>query len=231
MIKVAIAEDDFRVAEIHEKFLHKVDGVKLVGKARSGKETLTLVQSKKIDLILLDIYMPDMLGTDLIEKIKKMDQSIGIIMISAANEKPMIEKAIQLGIFDYIIKPVKMERFIAAVERFKQAKNKLEATLEVEQSILDEYFGYQTVPQQTSSHKDTPKGIDPLTLEKVKKILTNYNTGMTAEEIGEKMGASRTTARRYVEYLISIGEGKAELEYGDVGRPERKYYLYEQKSF
>ena len=124
MIKVAIAEDDFRVAEIHEKFLHKVDGVKLVGKARSGKETLTLVQSKKIDLILLDIYMPDMLGTDLIEKIKKMDQSIGIIMISAANEKPMIEKAIQLGIFDYIIKPVKMERFIAAVERFKQAKNK-----------------------------------------------------------------------------------------------------------
>ncbi len=48
---------------------------------------------------------------------------------------------------------------------------------------------------------------------------------MTAEELGEKMGASRTTARRYAEFLVSREEALAELEYGIIGRPERKYYL------
>ncbi|MCI4139764.1 DNA-binding response regulator, partial [Bacillus vallismortis] len=49
--------------------------------------------------------------------------------------------------------------------------------------------------------------------------------GLTAEELGEKMGASRTTARRYAEYLVSTEEARAELEYGIIGMPERKYYV------
>jgi CitB family two-component system response regulator CitT len=43
--------------------------------------------------------------------------------------------------------------------------------------------------------------------------------------MGEKMGASRTTARRYLEYITSTGEVTAELEYGIVGRPERRYRI------
>ncbi|WP_019156379.1 response regulator [Robertmurraya massiliosenegalensis] len=225
MLRVAIAEDDFRVADIHEKFLQKISKVKLVGKVQNGRETIKLVKSRQIDLILLDIYMPDMMGTELIDKIKKYNPSVGIIMISAANEKPIIEATIQQGVFDYIIKPVKIERFIAAIERFKNAKSQLEESQVIEQTFLDQYFGYVDSKQKLGQ-KETPKGIDPLTLEKVKMIINKCNKGMTAEEIGERMGASRTTARRYLEYLISIEEGKAELEYGDVGRPERKYYLY-----
>lgn len=226
MLKVAIAEDDFRVAELHEKFLSKINGVELVGKAKSGRETLELVNRVSIDLLLLDIYMPDMLGIDLIEIIKKKNPKIGMIMITAANEKSMVETALQIGVFDYIIKPVKIERFIAAIERYKYAKYQLEDQQEIEQAVLDHYFGY--IHQQAAPSKSTPKGIDPLSLEKVKTIMSSYTLGMTAEEMGEKMGASRTTARRYLEYLISIGEGKAELEYGIVGRPERVYYLIHQ---
>jgi CitB family two-component system response regulator CitT len=55
--------------------------------------------------------------------------------------------------------------------------------------------------------------------------MESLNNGINAEDLSEHLGASRTTARRYLEYLISTGKAKAELEYGIVGRPERKYYL------
>jgi two-component system, CitB family, response regulator CitT len=223
MLKIAIVEDDFRVADIHEKFLLKIADVQVVGKVRSGNEAIAIMKREKVDLVLLDIYMPDSLGTDLIWVMKQLNPTIGIIIISAATEKPMVETSIFSGVFDYIIKPVKMERFIAAVERFQEMKTGLSAKQEFEQTFLDNYFGYKNA--QIISQKSTPKGIDPLTLEKVKGILSFHPFGIAADGIGEKMGASRTTARRYVEYLISIGEAKAELEYGIVGRPERKYYL------
>lgn len=72
---------------------------------------------------------------------------------------------------------------------------------------------------------DLPTGINSITLQKIKNALRAAQKGMTAEELGEKMGASRTTARRYAEFLVSQEEALAELEYGIIGRPERKYYL------
>ncbi|MEH7378742.1 DNA-binding response regulator, partial [Neobacillus drentensis] len=69
-----------------------------------------------------------------------------------------------------------------------------------------------------------PKGIDEITLGKVKNALLINNQGLSAEEVGKEIGASRITARRYLEYLSSIKEAKAEVVYGIVGRPERKYY-------
>jgi CitB family two-component system response regulator CitT len=223
MIHVVIAEDDFRVAGIHEKFLSKVTGVKIVGKALNGSETLQLVKETHVDLILLDIYMPDTLGTGLISEIRSINPNVDIIMISAATEKEMVEESIRNGVFDYIIKPVKIKRFIATIEKYKRTKKTLDVKEEIDQSFLDEYFGYTNPGDQNV--KQTPKGIDPLTLEKVRGILSDIDAGITAEETGAKIGASRTTARRYLEYLISVGEGEAELEYGIVGRPERKYRM------
>ncbi|MDS8902257.1 HTH domain-containing protein, partial [Streptococcus pneumoniae] len=61
--------------------------------------------------------------------------------------------------------------------------------------------------------------------QKVQKLLAQYEDGVTAEKMGEEMGASRTTARRYLEYLVSTDDCYAELGYGIVGRPERKYFV------
>lgn len=75
------------------------------------------------------------------------------------------------------------------------------------------------------NQKDLPSGVDRLTLQKVKEIMFELKGGVSIEEMGEKMGASRTTARRYLEYLVSINVCTAKHDYGIVGRPERKYYL------
>lgn len=223
MIKVAIIEDDYRIANIHEEFIKKLNSFKVVGKALNGEEALKLITNNDVELILLDIYIPDMLGTELIQKIHDINPGIDFIVISAAVEKEIVEKVIRSGVFDYIIKPVKMDRFIETIERYVKVKEKLAARDEVDQSFLDDYFGYPS--DVITMEKKTPKGIDPLTLEKIKGIIYQLEIGLTAEEMGKEIGVSRTTARRYLEYLISVGSVVAELEYGIVGRPERRYQI------
>ncbi|MFD2638638.1 response regulator [Piscibacillus salipiscarius] len=222
MLKIGITEDDYRVAMIHEEFVNKVGGCEVVFKALNAKDTMQNLKEHPVDLLLLDIYMPDRLGTEAIDEIRSIDPQIGIIMISAGNDREIVQEALKKGIFDYIIKPVTLDRFVSAIEKFKQFKEEFSKHDEVDQTLLDQYFGQEGL-SESHMKQDTPKGIDPLTLKKVKEILEKEK-GLTAEEMGRQMGASRTTARRYLEYLISEGECQAELEYGIVGRPERKYY-------
>src|SRR5690625_1457199 len=136
--------------------------------------------------------MPDLLGTELMAQIRSKNLNIDIIIISAAKEKEIIEKAIHFGAFDYIIKPVKMERFIDTLNRYKKVKESLEKDDTIDQSVLDKYFGYYT-SDEFNHNEMTPKGIDPITLRKVNDCINDNITGFTAEEVGIKVGVSRTT--------------------------------------
>ncbi|MGC4377867.1 response regulator [Fictibacillus sp. Mic-4] len=223
MLRVAIAEDDFRVAQIHEQYLLKIKDVEVVGKALNASETIQLLDAHQVDLLLLDIYMPDELGTNILPEIRERFPNVDIIMITAATEKTLLKKAIQYGISNYLIKPITMDKFTETIQHYKRKKALLEDETPINQTLLDQYFG--TIKFAPSDHKDLPKGIDSLTLQKVIEIMKKRGNGISAEEMGEQMGASRTTARRYLEYLVSIDEARAKIEYGIVGRPERQYSL------
>jgi two-component system, CitB family, response regulator CitT len=222
MIKVVIAEDDFRIAQVQEQFLQKLTGVKLVGKALNAKETMEILGENEVDLLLLDVYMPDELGTDLLSKIRENYPTIDIIMVTAATERAMLEKAIKYGVCNYLLKPVTMEKFVETIENYKRKKELLSNRDEVDQTLIDRFFGTSTQP--TISQKDLPTGVDRHTLKKVKEVVEELR-GVSIEEMGEKLGVSRTTARRYLEYLVLIGVCTAKHEYGIVGRPQRKYYF------
>ncbi|WP_181347209.1 response regulator [Thalassobacillus sp. CUG 92003] len=222
MINVLIAEDDFRIANIHERFLADIPGVALAGKALTGEETLRLLDEQSVDLLLLDIYMPDYLGTELIQETRRKQPELDIIVITAAQEKQFLEESLRKGVFNYLIKPVTLERFTEVLNDYKQRQSLLKSKDVIDQDVVDELFTTQAGKQNLP--ESLPKGIDPITLSKVVSIIEGGNQGWTAEEMGNKIGASRTTARRYLEYLVSIDKAEAEQEYGIVGRPERKYY-------
>jgi CitB family two-component system response regulator CitT len=224
MIKVVIAEDDFRIAQVQEQFLEKISGVQLVGKALNAKETMSLLDEHEVDLLLLDIYLPDELGTDLLSKIREDHSNTDIIMVTAAMEKVMLEKAMRYGVSNYLLKPVSMEKFVETIEEFKKKKEILQDRDEVNQKMIDQFFGSSN--PSTNNQKDLPTGVDRHTLKKVREVVEELR-GVTIEEMGESLGVSRTTARRYLEYLVSIDVCTAKHEYGIVGRPQRKYYLVE----
>ncbi|MEH7305526.1 response regulator [Neobacillus drentensis] len=222
-IKVAIAEDDFRVADIHEKFLKRFKEIEVIGKSLTGDQTLQILTEKTPDLLILDVYMPDMLGSDLLPIIRERFPKVGIIMITAATDKAFIEKALGYGVEHYLIKPVNKDRFDEVILEYIKKHSLITSSQDIDQNYVDLLFGNKKI-EKVGKGTGLPKGIDEITLGKVKSALQMKNQGLSAEEVGKEIGASRITARRYLEYLSSIKEAKAEVVYGIVGRPERKYY-------
>ncbi|KGA97533.1 transcriptional regulator [Alkalihalobacillus alcalophilus ATCC 27647 = CGMCC 1.3604] len=219
-MNVLISEDDYRVADIHRQYLQNIQGVNVIAVAKTAQETLELVQLKQPDVVLLDVYLPDELGINIMDDLRKACLGLQIVLITAATDKEVLQKAYQYGVVDYLVKPIALERLADAVAKAKKNRQLLHTSNDVTQQLLDEIFQPMV---KKAKEPDLPKGIDQLTLEKVKALLKQQTEGITAEALGHLFGASRTTSRRYLEYLISIDEARAELVYGIVGRPERKY--------
>jgi CitB family two-component system response regulator CitT len=223
-IRAVIAEDDFRVADIHEKFLKNFDEIEVVGKAVNAKKTLRILEQKSPDLLLLDVYMPDQLGTDLLPDIRKKFPNVDIIMITAATDKEQLEKALHYGVENYLIKPVEMKRFNQVIEEYLKKVHLMKSKQEIDQDFVDLILKKVSSVSESNDGQALPKGVDEITLAKVIEVLEASDIGLSAEQVSGQIGASRTTARRYLEYLISVKKCKAEVVYGVVGRPERRYY-------
>lgn len=220
---VLIVDDDPKIAEIHRHFTEKVAGFEVVGIADSLDDAEKMSQLLEPDLVLLDYYFPEGYGTDILWRIRGEQLATDIIMITAAKESETLQEAMRGGVFDYIIKPVMFPRFEEALLRFQNHRRQLQSEDKFSQQDIDRllhpYKGSQ--PGEPS----LPKGVDPLTLKKIRSVFEKpHPDGLSAEEVGESIGTSRTTARRYLEYLASTGQLSAELVYGAVGRPERKYF-------
>lgn len=225
-MNVLVAEDDFRVADIHCQYLQGLNGVNFVKRTATAQETLNEVKAWQPDLVLLDVYLPDNLGVNMMEALKKECPKLQVILITAATDIEILRKAYHFGAVDYLVKPIALGRLAEAVEKAEKNKKILQSKGEITQQLVDELF--HSKPKTGKEAGELPKGIDQLTLDKVKSLLKQQKEGITAEALGKLLGASRTTSRRYLEYLISVNEAHAELVYGIVGRPERKYQLYEK---
>ncbi|BDG47634.1 response regulator [Parageobacillus sp. KH3-4] len=226
-IQVLIVEDDKRIAEINRRFVEKVEGYEVVGIATNEQEGKELVKVLQPDLVLLDIYFPDMNGIQFLKWIREHFVNIDIIMITAAREIDTLKQAMHGGVFDYIIKPIMLDRFTETLVKYKKYYHKMHELMKekewIGQEEIDQLIRRERISGDTE--EELPKGIHRLTLEKVLAVVKQYQDGITAEEVGKLIGASRTTSRRYLEYLVSISQVTADILYGSVGRPERIYKL------
>jgi two-component system CitB family response regulator len=220
---VLIVEDDPKIAEIHQHFTEKVAGFEVVGIALNLADAEKMSQLFKPDLVLLDYYFPDGHGTDVLWRIRGERLATDIIMITAAKEGETLQEAIRGGIFDYIVKPVMFPRFEEALTRFRDHRSQIRQESNFTQQDVDRLL--HPYKESKPGEPALPKGIDPLTLKKIRSVFAApHPEGLSAEQVGEAIGTSRTTARRYLEYLASTGQLHAELVYGAVGRPERRYF-------
>ena len=148
---------------------------------------------------------------------------VDIILITAAKEAAALRDAKRGGAFDYIIKPLVLSRFEDSLRKFRQYRQQLDEQQILEQQDVDQLL-HASGKESLRLEEPVPKGIDPLTLQKIRQVFEGSDQqGLNAEEVGLRIGASRSTARRYLEYLVSRGFLRADVVYGTVGRPERKY--------
>jgi len=227
---ILVIEDDFRIADIHRAFIEQSDGFYVVGMARNGSEAKAIMaeQATNIQLILLDAYLPDVEGLELLWAIRRDYVHVDIVMVTAAREVETISEALRGGVFDYLIKPIEATRMTQMLTRFRREREALANRAEMNQDELDSVLARLKPGEPLRAKSQTlPKGIDRLTLRRVIDALADAPDSLTAMQMARIMGASRSTARRYLEFLVAEQAVSAELGYGDVGRPERRYRLLE----
>ncbi|WP_152657957.1 response regulator [Oceanobacillus sp. CFH 90083] len=226
-MNVVIAEDDYRVALLHEKYLQTFSEISVVGRALNGKELKELLKKEPVDVVLLDIYFPDTLGTELLSYLRQHYPELDMIIVSASTDRQHLQLAKRYGVYQYLIKPVTMDDFTNAITKYIKDRNWFEEAGEFEVNDTNYVLtgGNERKIEEKGMNTLLPSGIDSITLEKVKTALMEHQEGVTIDKMCQLVGISRTTARRYLEHIVSNEEATTILNYGVIGRPERRYIL------
>lgn len=152
MIKTVIVEDDLMVASINSQFAKRNPNIQIVATFHNGKDALDYLKKSDADLVLLDLYMPDCTGLELLSELRSIGSEIDVIMITAANNAEHINEALQLGIVDYLIKPFQYERFAQALDKYLVRKKAIES---VEERLGCFKIKSSGIPQITASFPNT----------------------------------------------------------------------------
>ncbi|QIE25446.1 Transcriptional regulatory protein DpiA [Caballeronia sp. SBC1] len=219
-IDVLIVEDEEQLAHIHAAIARKNPRVRAVNHAATLASARTLVRALRPDLVLLDNYLPDGKGIALLEDLVSADLPARVIFITAATDMETCARAIRHGAFDYIVKPVSYERLQMSLERFVSLFNSQQASTRINQHQVDELFNLQAKDFRVEKYA---KGIEPITLERVRQAFALPEGLHTADSVARAVGISKTTARRYLEFCVENRFLRAEISYGHVGRPQRMY--------
>lgn len=258
-IRVFIVEDDPMVEKINQSYVNRVDGFAVVGSARTLAEARPAIWKLEPELVLLDIYLPDESGLQLLRDIRQSDLKTDVIVITAAQDTATISRAIRYGAFDYLLKPFDFPRLRQALENYRSVQNTFDQRPVLTQAEIDALKNATSLqgeaPASNAANNPPglpanqhltpeplgresllglgphllPKNIDPLTLQKTESVLNSSAQPLSAEEVGRSLGVTRITARRYLEYLVSIGKVEVTLFYGTVGRPLRRYQMRRER--
>ena len=225
--KVLIVEDDPMVAMINEQYVCKNPQFVVAASCRNGQEALDFLDGNKVDLIVLDVFMPYMDGIETLKKIREKKIAAEVIMVTAANDSATIEETMHLGVIDYLIKPFAFERFQVALEKFVAHRKILKQNSILDQSCIDNMISNATETAVTKTidpdQQELPKGIQKKTLILIEEYLEQNAGWHTVGMIAEKLGVSIVTARHYMNYLEEQGLIVAEINYGTGGRPSVLY--------
>ena len=222
-IRTIIAEDDNRIAEIQHRFLEKVEGFEVIGIAHNMTDCREMSNILEPDLILLDIQFPDGNGLEFLKSLRESESTVDVILVTAAKDVNSLKDAMHGGVFDYIVKPMEFNRLRHSLDRFRRHFDKISTLETLEQSDIDGLMPSIEKNYNDSKEASLPKGIDSITLTKVRDLIGNHSDSLSAERVGKDIGVCRTTARRYLEFLVGSRELVVDVSYGGVGRPERRY--------
>jgi two-component system CitB family response regulator len=222
MIRTLVVDDDYRVADLHCAYVQRVAGFQLAGRAHSGGATLASVDQLRPDLVLLDIYLPDLSGLEVLRRLREEDHPpVDVITITAARDVESLRAAMRGGVVHYLIKPFLFPAFEEKLLSYAAARDRMARIGRAEQGDVDRIFG----TLRTAGNEALPKGLSDTTLELVVQALGQARSGLPAVTVAEAVGVSRVTARRYLDHLCQQGRAELTMRYGAPGRPEHRYRL------
>ena len=221
MKKILIVEDNPMSAIINKDYLERLGNIKAIGPVTTLEETLEIIEKMDISLILMDVYLPNTTGIEILHHLREKKYFIDTIMITAANNSGEIQEAFAYGIIDYLVKPFSFERFKEAVMKHEVRCEMLSQKRYLEQADID-----VTYKKQDISYKGLPKGLEQRTLTKVIDALDSIEQeNCSLKEIADYIGVSNVTIKKYMDYLEETHLVEVSINRGEIGRPKFRYSL------
>jgi response regulator of citrate/malate metabolism len=219
-LRVLVVEDEPIAAEAHTAYVSRVSGFVPVATVGTSQAALKALQDKHIDVVLLDMNLPDRHGLDVVRAMRAAGHRADVIAVTSARDLEVVRAAVSLGIVQYVLKPFVFATLRERLLAYRAYRDQHAAGQEIStQAEVDEVFA----GARSGGDTHLPKGMGEELLTRVSRTIREADGGRSASELGEILGVSRVTARRYAEHLCETKVVVRRSRYAGAGRPEVEY--------
>lgn len=219
-LTVLVVDDDFRVANMHAEVVNTLAGFTVVATVNTLEAARKTVAQVGVDLALVDVYLPDGSGIDLVRELRGDS-----MVLTAATEAITIRAAMSAGAVSYLVKPfatTDLAARLAGYARYRKILASPNLSSGDVDAALDALRPRIAPPQAATVAASSTKQL-------VLHALRTSNKPMSAAEVSAAIGISRATAQRYLAALASTGDLTVGLRYGATGRPEQEFVAIDKR--
>ncbi|MEU5430893.1 response regulator [Streptomyces olivoreticuli] len=217
-IRVLVVEDDPVAAAAHALYVRRVAGFTVAGVAHTRGDASQFLKRTAVDLVLLDLYLPDGHGFRLVRSLRSAGHAVDVIAVTSARDLAVVREGVSLGVVQYVLKPFTFATLRDRLVRYAEFR-----------AVVGEASGQEEVDRALAALRAPqpaalPKGLSLDTLQAVTAAIRDAGPeGVSSGAAATTLGISRITARRYLEHLVHMGRAVRAPQYGQVGRPELRY--------
>jgi two-component system CitB family response regulator len=212
--RVLIVDDDFHVAKLHAAYVDSVAGFLALAPVGTASLALQAIHSLRPDLVLLDVYLPDASGLDLLQQL-----DVDTVILSAASDTASVRTAFRRGALGYLLKPFTADALSQQLRSYARYRRLLAQPGAMDQDAV-ERAKRSLIPGDVTPSAKPRSATEAAVLESLVP-----GEQYSAAEVAARVGVSRATAQRYLSSLADDGAVDIQLRYGTTGRPEHRYGL------
>jgi response regulator of citrate/malate metabolism len=212
-LRVLVVDDDFRVANLHAGIVSALLGFTVGATVRTLAEARSALDTAQFDLALVDVYLPDGSGIDLVREMR-----CEAMMLTAATEAETVRAALSAGALAYLVKPFDHAALASRLAGYARYRRLLSVPVVTPRDIDAAVEALR--PSGASGTAATPPSP---TKNLVLRAVRDAPNALSAAEVSAATGVSRATAQRYLATLVGAGSLRMRLRYGSTGRPEQEY--------
>jgi response regulator of citrate/malate metabolism len=226
ILKVLIAEADPLLQKLYADLIAEESAFAVLKCVSTGPQMFEALRCVDTDLVLLDLYLKEFDAVNGLDELRKEFPRMDYIVASSGENPELVRKAMCQGVFEFLIKPFSFERLKLALRNYQVYHHSLTGrTRPWQQEDLDMLISMKSRDPSWSNNRAIPKGLQLKCLNEIESLLKERDETFSAQEVGEILGISRSTARRYLEFLTLSERVVVEFAYRRVGRPEKRYRM------
>lgn len=195
-IRVLIVDDHAMVRSGLRNFVYGFDWIELVGEAGNGVEAVEFCATHKVDVILMDMVMPVLDGSEATRRILEIDKSAKIIVLTSFHERDLVEKALVAGATSYLLKNVSAQELAAAIRAAHAGRSTLSP--EATEALIN------------TTRQRPGVGHDLTTRER--EILVLLVDGLPNQEISSRLSISTATVKYHLTNIFTKLGAKNRVE-------------------